>query len=115
MLPPPLTRSRRRITLVRTVTISSTKMTGFLTRVRGSSLPKAEPMAGHTTLGSSSAEIGIRLRMVEVSMGSAPQLIGGEGGAGSHRQMLDNGSKRQRREEGETTNDDDDADDQADE
>src|SRR5215510_1820276 len=115
MLPPPVTRSRRRITLVRTVTISSTKMTGFLTRVLGSSLTKAEPMAGHTTLGSSSAETGIRLRRVEVSMGSAPKLIGGEGGAGRHRQMLDDGSKCQRREKGETANDDDDAHDQTDE
>ena len=51
------------MTVVSTVTTSSTNMTGFLISVRGSSLAKAEPIAGTTILGSSSAEAGVRLRM----------------------------------------------------
>ena len=50
------------MTVVSTVTISSTNITGFLISVRGSSLTKAEPIAGTTILGSNSAETGIRLR-----------------------------------------------------
>jgi hypothetical protein len=64
-----------RKTVVRIVTISSTNMTGFLTSVRGSSLTKAEPIAGTMILVSSSADTGIRLRSVEASMGLAPTLV----------------------------------------
>ena len=56
------------MTVVRAVTTSSTNITGFFIRVRGSSLAKAEPIAGRTILGSSSAETGIRLRIVDVAM-----------------------------------------------
>ena len=58
--------------VVSAVTISSTNITGFLISVRGSSLTNAEPMAGITIFGSSSAETGIRLRIFEVSMDVAP-------------------------------------------
>ena len=60
---PPVTRSRRKITVVSAATTSTTNMTGFLASVRGSSLTKAEPMAGPTILGSSKAEAGTRLRI----------------------------------------------------
>ena len=52
------------MTVVRTVTTSSTNITGFLISVRGSSLTKAEPIAGSTISGSSSVETGVRLRIV---------------------------------------------------
>ena len=39
------------MTVVSAVTISSTNMTGFLISVRGSSLTKAEPIAGIDDLG----------------------------------------------------------------
>ncbi len=61
------------MTVVSAVTISSTNMTGFFIRVRGSSLTKAEPIAGSTILGSSRAETGIRLRICEVSMEVTPR------------------------------------------
>ena len=51
------------MTVVSAVTTSSTNMTGFFIRVRGSSLTKAEPIAGTTILGSNSAETGICLRI----------------------------------------------------
>ena len=51
-----------KMTVVSAVTTSTTNMTGFFISVRGSSLAKAEPIAGTTILGSSSAETGIRLR-----------------------------------------------------
>ena len=60
------------MTVVSAVTISSTNITGFLISVRGSSLTKAEPIAGITIFGSSSAETGIRLRIFEVSMDVTP-------------------------------------------
>src|SRR5262245_39427330 len=105
MLPPPVTISRARNTVVSAVTISSTKITGFLASVRGSSLTKAARTAGHTILGSSKVAIGVRLRMTELSMGVAPKLVRCEQGAARHRQMLDDGSERQRREEREAAND----------
>src|SRR5262249_1790707 len=63
---PPVTRSRTRMTVVNTVTISSTNMTGFLISVRGSSLTMAEPIAGTTILGSNSAETGMLFRIILV-------------------------------------------------
>ena len=104
-----------RMTVVSAVTISSTNMTGFLISVRGSSLTKAEPIAGTTIFGSSSAETGMRLRSFEVSMEVTPDQIRSERRAGGHREMLDDGSERERREEGEAADDQDHADDQADE
>ena len=49
-------------------------MTGFLISVRGSSLTKAEPTAGHTILGSNRADTGIRLRNV-ASMEVTPKSL----------------------------------------
>ena len=63
------------MTVVSAVTTSSTNMTGFFIRVRGSSLTKAEPIAGPTILGSNSAETGICLRIWEVSIDVAPRFI----------------------------------------
>ena len=51
------------MTVVSAATTSTTNMTGFLASVRGSSLTKAEPMAGPTIFGSSKAEAGTRLRI----------------------------------------------------
>ena len=50
-----------KITVVSAATTSSTNITGFLISVRGSSLTKAEPIAGITIFGSSSAETGTPL------------------------------------------------------
>ena len=75
MCPPPVTRSRIRMTVVKTVTTSSTNMTGFFMSVRGLSLANAEPIAGSTIFGSNSAETGMLLRRVEVSIEVAPNLI----------------------------------------
>src|ERR1700730_6693940 len=66
---PPVTRSRIRMTVVNAVTTSSTNMTGFLIKVRGSSLTKEALIAGPTILGSNRADTGMRLRMLEVSRG----------------------------------------------
>src|SRR5262252_1455896 len=110
---PPVRRSRTRMTVVSSVTTSSTNMTGFFMRVRGSSLTKAEPIAGITIMGSNSAETGMRLR-IWVSIGAHSGSIRREGGAGDHREMLDQRAERERREEGEAADDDDDADDEAD-
>src|ERR1019366_4210495 len=60
-LAPPVTRSRRKITVVSVATTSTTNITGLLIITLGSSLAKAEPMAGITIFGSSIAETGIRL------------------------------------------------------
>src|SRR6478609_11209188 len=115
MCSPPVTRSRIRITVVSAVTTSSTNITGFFISVRGSSLTKAEAMAGTTIFGSKSAETGMRLRRVEVSIAITPGLIGREEGAGVDRQLFDDRAERQRREEGEATDDHDHADNEADE
>ena len=63
------------MTVVRIVTISSTNITGLLIRVRGSSLTKADPIAGTMILVSKSADTGMLLRRVEVSIDLAPTLI----------------------------------------
>ncbi len=70
----PIAISRTSSTLVSSVTISSTNITGFLTSVRGSSLTKAWPIAGTMIFGSSRVETGIRLRSLEVSMVKAPNV-----------------------------------------
>src|SRR3984893_9284416 len=65
------------MTVVSAVTTSSTNITGFFIRVRGSSLAKAAPIAGSTILGSSRAETGIRLRnVVVVSIEVSPSEAG---------------------------------------
>ena len=101
--------------MVSAVTTSSTKITGFLTSVRGSSLTKAWPIAGTTISGSSSVVTGIRLRSLEVSMVVTPNESRSEELAGEHREMLDDGAERERGEECQTADDQDDADQQADE
>src|ERR1700704_311439 len=63
------------MTVVSAVTTSSTNITGFVISVRGSSLTKAEPIAGTTILGSSSAETGVPLRIFEVSMDVTPDQL----------------------------------------
>src|SRR6185295_2202760 len=52
-LAPPVTRSRMKMTVVSAATISTTNITGLLIISRGSSLAKAEPIAGTTIFGSS--------------------------------------------------------------
>src|SRR5579871_6276621 len=115
--PPPVMRSRTRMIVVRIVTISSTNITGFRISVAGLSLTNDEPIAGTRIFGSNNAEAGVPLRVCEVSMSGLriKKLVRGEGGAGDHREMLDDRTERQRREEGEAADDQDDADDEADE
>src|SRR5262249_22592031 len=107
-------RSRIRTIVVRMVTISRTKMTGFFARVRGSSLAKAEPIAGHTILGAVSAVTGIRLCKREVSIGATPKPRSEEL-ACHHGEMLHDRPECECREEREAADNEDDADDQADE
>src|SRR5882724_4999472 len=114
-LAPPVTRSRRKITVVSAATTSTTNITGFLIISRGSSLTKAEPIAGITIFGSSIAETGMRLFNLTTSMEVTPKSVRSEQSVGVHREVLGDRAKRERREEGETTDDQDDADDQADE
>src|SRR5215831_4116457 len=112
---PPVTRSRSKMIVVSAVTTSSTNMTGFLIRVRGSSFTKADPMAGTTILTSKSADTGMRLRMSEVSMEVTPKRRRSECCLGNHREMLDDRTKRERRKEGEAADDHDHPDDEPDE
>src|SRR5262245_47202575 len=112
---PPVKRSRIRMIVVRMVTTSSTNITGFFIRLRGSSLTKAEPIAGSTILGSNSADTGMRLRIFGVSIGACSGSIRCEQRARGHREMLDDGTERERGEEREAADDDDHAHHQADE
>src|SRR6202158_4187279 len=113
-LAPPVTRSRRKITVVSAATTSTTNITGLLIMTLGSSLTKAEPIAGITIFGSNIADTGIRLFILTTSMDVTPNERS-EQGIGVHREVLDDGAERKRREEGETADDQDHADDQADE
>src|SRR5262249_43997793 len=99
---PPLTRSRKRMTVVNIVTTSSTKMTGFLISVRGSSLRTADAIAGQIILATSKAETGIPLRVIELSMATQLQkLIGpGQPAGGRHPNHPPAGHTRRRREAG---------------
>src|SRR5262249_38888879 len=101
-----------KMTVVRAATISTTNITGFFIILRGSSLAKAEPIAGHTIFGSVNEVTGIRLRKREVSIAATPRS---EKLPGHHGELLDDWAKRERREEGETADDEDHADQQADE
>src|SRR5476651_352745 len=101
--------------VVKAVTTSSTNMTGFLISVRGSSLTKAEPIAGMTILGSNRAETGFCLRIFEVSIEVTPVGVRSERRAGRHREMFDDRSERKCREEGEAADNHDHADNQTDE
>src|ERR1700691_2487978 len=101
--------------VVRAVTTSSTNITGFLIKVRGSSLTNAEPIAGMTIFESSSADTGMRFRRVELSITIAPKLIRRERRAGIDRELLDDWAKRERREKGQAADNDDHAHQEADE
>src|SRR6267378_4933978 len=113
--PPPVTRSRRKITVVSAATTSTTNITGFLIISRGSSFANAEPIAGVTIFGSSIADTGMRFRSFMASMDVTPKCGRSEQGVGVASEMLDDRTERERREEGETANDQDHADDEADE
>src|SRR5262245_9880464 len=118
MFSPPIKSSRTKMIVVSAATTSTTNITGFLISVRGSSLAKAEPTAGHTIFGSNRADTGIRLRVVAISsdMDVIPKLVRCcEQGAGLHREMFDDRTKRERREVDEAANDEDHADEEADE
>ena len=112
---PPLIHSRMKMTVVSAATTSTTNITGFFIMRRGSSLAKAEPIAGKTILGSVSAVTGIRLRKRDVSIEMTPKYVRLEQLTCHHCEVLDDWSKREGREEGETANDEDDADHKADE
>ena len=49
------------MTVVSAATTSTTNMTGFFIMSRGSSLAKAEPIAGTAIFGSKSADAGVAL------------------------------------------------------
>src|ERR1700728_1634070 len=114
-LDPPVARSRRKITVVSAATTSTTNITGFLIISRGSSLTKAEPIAGKTIFGSSIADTGTRFCSFMVSMDGTPKEDRSEQGVGVHCEMFDNRPPRQRREEGKTADNQDHTDHEADE
>src|SRR5262245_66003505 len=101
--------------VVRMVTTSSTNITGFFIRLRGSSLTKAEPIAGSTILGSNSADTGMRLRIFGVSIGACSGSVRCKQRARDHREVLDDRAERERGEECQSADDDDHAHHQADE
>src|SRR4029077_10365070 len=112
---PPVTRSRRKITVVNAATTSTTNITGLFTISRGSSLTKADLIAGTRIFGSSIVEAVTLFCSFMVSMNVTPKKNRSEQGIGVHREVLDDRPKRQRREEGESADDQDHSDDQADE
>src|SRR5579883_2041784 len=111
-LPPPVTRSLRKSSVVSAATISTTNITGLRQSVAGLSLASDSRMAGTRILRSASLAIGIRWRVWTRSMEGLP---GSVERAGLHREMLDDGAERQRREEDEPTRDQDHADEEPDE
>src|ERR1700758_1372368 len=111
---PPVTRSRRKITVVKAATTSTTNITGFFSISRGCSLVKDAAIAGLRIFGSSIVDIDERFCSLAVSMEVTPKARS-EQVVGGHREVLDHRSERQRREEGETADDEDDADNEADE
>src|ERR1700691_3374737 len=100
-------------------------MTGFLTRVRGSSFLNEALIAGTISERSNNAS-GCRLRLNSISGRGAKATVSvfgfmaqssrrGIEGAGGHRDLLDHGTERHGREICETADDDDHADQQSDE
>ncbi len=89
-------RSRTNSAVVRSDTTSTTNITGFLARTRGSSFWKEAPMAGIRIFGSAMVDLEIFLAVAGASMGASNS----EGLTGVHREMLDDGAERERREEG---------------
>ena len=59
--------------MVSAATTSTTNITGLLIMILGSSLAKAEPIAGTTIFGSSIADTGIRLFILTTSMDVTPK------------------------------------------
>src|SRR6185369_4132020 len=112
---PPVTRSRRKMTVVSAATTSTTNITGLLIIRRGSSLTKADLIAGTRILGSSIADAVTFFCSFMASMEVTPKRDLSEQGVGVHREMFDDRPKGQRREEGETANDQDHADNEPDE
>src|ERR1700735_1348766 len=117
-LPRPKTKSRIRITVVSAATTSTTNITGFANRVRGSSFLNEAPIAGMTILGSRT-ELERRSWRMGSSAVRAVCVMGMRSGsietAGMHRQMLDHWAECERREEGKAADDHDHGDKQADE
>src|ERR1700722_7417652 len=98
-------------------------MTGFLTRVRGSSFLNEAPIAGTISERSNSAS-GCMPRLNSISGRGAKAAVlvfgfmaksswRGIEGAGGHRDLLDHGAERHGREIGEAADDDDHADQQS--
>src|SRR6266850_2377174 len=112
---PPVARSRTKITVVSAATTSTTNITGLLTIRRGSSLTKADEIAGTRIFGSSIVEAVTFFCSFMASMDVTPKRDRSEQGIGVHREVLDDRSQSQRREEGEAADDQDHADDEADE
>src|SRR6185437_2950697 len=112
-LAPPVTRSRRKMTVVSAATTSTTNITGFLTISRGSSLTKADLIAGTRIFGSSIVEAVTFFCSFMASMEVTPKRDRSEQGIGVVSEVLDDRPERQRREEGETADDQDHADDEA--
>src|SRR5207244_9904762 len=114
-LAPPVTRSRTKITVVSAATISTTNITGLLIISLGSSLTKADLIAGTRIFGSSIVEAVIFFCSFMDSMEVTPKRDRSEQGIGVHREVLDDRPKRERREERHAADDQNDADDEADE
>src|SRR5262245_21293300 len=103
---PPPNHSRMKMTVVSAATASTTNITGFFIITRGSSLAKAEPIAGITILGSVNAVTGVCLRNFEVCIDATP-LARSEQLPRHHGEVLDDRPECQRREEREAANDQD--------
>ena len=107
---PPVARSRRKITVVRAATTSTTNMTGFFIRTRGLSLAKAAPIAGMTIFGSV-RPIRAFNSGVNLSIAAGPDCVR-QRHVRLHGEMLDDRPERERGEEREAADDEDHADEQ---
>src|SRR5580658_8442476 len=107
---PCVTKSRRKMIVVRVATTSTTNITGLRTINRGSSLRNESPIAGPRIAGSSIVDDAPRL-LVLVSMLAACV----EQSARLHREMLDDGAKGEGWKESQTASDQDHADHEANE
>src|SRR5258705_12420366 len=107
---PPVTRSRTKMTVVSAATTSTTNITGLLIIRRGSSLTKADLIAGTRIFGSSIVDAVTFFCSFMASMYVTPKRDRSEQGVGVHREVFDDRPERQRREEGETADDQDPAD-----
>ena len=112
--PPPVTRSRIRMTVVSAVTTSSTNITGFLISVARIELDEGLADRRHDDLRIEQRRDRHALAQFRGFHGVTPK-IRSEQRAGQHREMFDDRAERERREEGQAADDQDDADQQADE